>query len=257
VKIQKLFFQLVLPALAGALGLCGCATHRTADAGGSVVTQFSTYDALGHGLYDGGMTLGALLGDGDFGLGTLHGWNGEVVILGGKVYLIDGTGRVSEVRDTTTTTPFLELTHFHAGLERALAADTTYTNLQQSPLNYLPTANAIFPVKISGTFHYVKTRSMPPQSKPYKRMAELVKTQPTFEFRDVRGTMVGFWSPPSMRGVSLAGWHLHFLTDDHQGGGHVLAFTTQDAAMTMDECRQFHWLIPDTDDYRREDFAKP
>jgi alpha-acetolactate decarboxylase len=47
-------------------------------------------------------------------------------------------------------------------------------------------------VKISGTFRHVKTRSMPQQLKPYKLMAELVRTQPTFDFENVRGTMVGF-----------------------------------------------------------------
>jgi len=152
------------------------------------------------------------------------------------------------------TTPFLEVTHFRAGLNEALAADTTYTNLQQTPTKYLPTQNAIFAVKISGTFRHVKTRSMPKQSKPYRPMAELVKTQPTFEFENVRGTMVGFWSPPSMKGVALAGWHLHFITADHQGGGHVLAFTSDVATLAAAESHHFNWLIPRTNAYEREEF---
>jgi len=64
-------------------------------------------------------------------------------------------------------------------------------------------------------------------------------------------------TPPFMKGVALAGWHLHFLTADRQGGGHVLEFTTQDAIMKADECREFHWLIPNSDDFRHTDFTTP
>ena len=234
--------------------LAGCASQKTSCSSGHVVTQFSTYDALAHGLYGGEMPVGKLMEHGDFGLGTLDGWDGEVVILDHKLYLIDGTGAVHVVTNMNVTTPFLEVMNFYPSLSRKIPDSTTYTDLQQLPTNYLPTLNSIFAVKISGTFRHVKTRSMPKQSKPYKPMAELVKTQPTFEFENVRGTMVGFWSPPSMKGVSLAGWHLHFLTADLQAGGHVLAFTTDNATLEAAESHHFNWLIPGGADYEREEF---
>jgi alpha-L-fucosidase len=86
-------------------------------------------------------------------------------------------------------------------------------------------------------------------------MSELVKTQPTFEFNDTEGTMVGFWSPPSMKGLALAGWHLHFLTNDGKAGGHVLEFTTDAATMQLDRSLEFSWLIPDTREYQQHQFT--
>jgi acetolactate decarboxylase len=57
-----------------------------------------------------------------------------------------------------------------------------------------------------------------------------------------------------MRGVSLTGWHLHFLTEDHHGGGHVLSFTTDDVRLEADEAHHFNWLIPGMETYKREEF---
>jgi acetolactate decarboxylase len=67
--------------------------------------------------------------------------------------------------------------------------------------------------------------------------------------------MVGFWMPPSTKGVGLSGWHLHFLTKDARGGGHVLEFTTRDVALKLDKCLEFHWQIPGTPDYQQAPFG--
>lgn len=245
------------PLLAGAVALlAGCATPRNAMSPRDVVTQVSTYDALYHALYDGVMPLSEVKSCGDMGVGTLEGFNGELILLDGRFYDVAGNGRVEPITDLSATVPFIELTFFDDDMDKDLPAGTTYTDLRQAPLNYLPTRNIIYAVKIEGTFRHVKTRSMPKQTKPYPAMTELMKTQPTFEFNNVRGTILGFWSPSSMQGVSPAGWHLHFLTADHNGGGHVLEFSTRDAVLELDESREFRWLIPGSEEFRQADFGK-
>jgi acetolactate decarboxylase len=49
-----------------------------------------------------------------------------------------------------------------------------------------------------------------------------VQSQPTFELRDVHGSLVGFRFPDHARGLNVAGYHFHFITDDRSAGGHVL-----------------------------------
>jgi acetolactate decarboxylase len=243
---------LILPAFL----LAGCGPSRPSDARAHVVSQASTYDALYHGLYDGEVPLRQMAPLGNLGLGTVDHFDGEVVLLDGKFHVIRGDGHVDSITDLNITSPFFEVESFHGDLSRKLPAGTTYAQLQQSPLDVLPTQNLIYAVKLEGVFQHVKTRSIPRQSKPYVPLAILAKTQPLFEFTNVTGTMVGFWSPPSAKGVALAGWHLHFLTADQQGGGHVLEFTAQEAVLKMDECHEFHWLIPDSNDFRRTDFTR-
>jgi len=242
----------LVPALAlGLLLTAGCATPTASHLPRTeVLTQISTYDALFAGLYDGTAPVASLDGCGDFGLGTLDRWNGEVVLLDGKYHLIAGDGSVQPVNDRSVTTPFLAVTWFHDDEQKPLTEGVTYDQLKALPAAYVPALNLVYAIKIEGTFHHVKTRSMPPQNKPYKVMAELVKTQPTFEFKEVAGTMVGFWTPPSMKGIGLAGWHLHFLTKDGQGGGHVLEFTAKDAVLKLNEKHEVDWRLSTLPDYR-------
>ena len=63
---------------------------------------------------------------------------------------------------------------------------------------------------------------MPRQHKPYPPLVEAVKHQPTFEFRDVRGSLVGFRFPDYVQGLNVAGYHFHFITEDRSADGHLL-----------------------------------
>ena len=42
-----------------------------------------------------------------------------------------------------------------------------------------------------------------------------------FFFEDISGTLVCVYYPDYMDGINAAGWHLHFISDDRQKGGHV------------------------------------
>jgi acetolactate decarboxylase len=240
--------KLTAPALSLLL-LAGCATPAPVHSRREVLTQISTYDALFAGLYDGVATVKSLDGCGDLGLGTLDRWNGEVVLLDGKYHLVTADGTVQPITDLNVTTPFLAVAWFHEDTRQSLANGTTFAQLKSQPETFLPGVNFVYAFKLEGVFHHVKTRSMPPQTKPYQVMSELVKTQPTFEFQEVAGTMVGFWSPASMKGIGLAGWHLHFLTQDGQGGGHVLEFTTKDAVLKLDQKLEVDWRVSNLPGY--------
>lgn len=94
-----------------------------------------------------------------------------------------------------------------------------YKQLQELILSELPTPNIIYAVKITGDFLYVKTRSVPKQLKPYPRLIEVTKNQPTFEMKNVKGIIMGYWLPEYLGGVNMAGFHFHFLTNDKKEEG--------------------------------------
>jgi acetolactate decarboxylase len=79
-----------------------------------------------------------------------------------------------------------------------------------------------YAVRVDGSFHLVKTRSVPRQRKPYPPLAQVVEHQPTFELREVSGSLVGFRFPRYAQGLNVAGYHFHFITEDRSAGGHVL-----------------------------------
>ena len=96
-----------------------------------------------------------------------------------------------------------------------------------------------------GEFSRVRTRSVPAQTKPYPPLAEVTKTQPVFDLANVRGTLIGFRSPAFVKGVNVPGFHLHFLTDDRSGGGHVLDFELIRGTLEADTLHDWlHLYLP-------------
>ncbi|MDD5533614.1 MAG: acetolactate decarboxylase, partial [Syntrophales bacterium] len=158
---------------------------------------------------------------GDFGLGTFDALDGEMIVLAGAVYQAGADGSVRPAKDDMRT-PFAVVTSFKPGKILRLEEQPDMEGLQAVLDKAMRSQNLPYAVKIEGVFTRVHARSVPAQKKPYPRLAEVTGNQPEFEYRAVRGTMVGFRLPRSMEGINLAGYHFHFLTDDRKSGGHVL-----------------------------------
>ncbi|SQF40088.1 alpha-acetolactate decarboxylase [Streptococcus ferus] len=60
----------------------------------------------------------------------------------------------------------------------------------------------------------VTRRVFCPISASDKKFAEVATKQPEFTAENVKGTIVGFWTPEMFHGVSVAGYHLHFLSKE-------------------------------------------
>src|SRR5580765_5217671 len=73
--------------------------------------QVSTSGALVAGVFDREVSVKSILEHGDFGLGTFANLDGEMVVLDGRVYQVQGTGRVSEAVPDAGA-PFAVVTRF-------------------------------------------------------------------------------------------------------------------------------------------------
>ncbi len=218
-------------------------TPETMNEYAETLTQISTIDALLNGIYDGVISYGDLKGYGDFGLGTFEGLDGEMIAFGGDFYQIKADGLAYEVSDSMST-PFAQMVFFDVDKTIELDDEITYDNLDNYIDNSIPTQNIFYAIKIEGTFDYIKTRSVPGQTKPYPPLVEVTASQPTFEFSDIKGTIAGFRSPPYMEGVGVPGYHLHFLTDDKSAGGHVLEIDVREATAYIDYTSGFFMILP-------------
>ncbi len=186
--------------------------------------QVSTIDALMQGVYDGVQPVGELKKHGDFGIGTFDALDGEMIVLDGKVYQAKADGRVYTVTDTATT-PFATVTYF----ER----DFTATTGQADELFRIfhrdeqPFTLAEHDLRGTDARHIspMKVRAIPAQQKPYPTLTDAAKNQSVYTYADTTGTVVGFYTPVFFKGLNVAGYHLHFISDDRQTGGHILDFT--------------------------------
>jgi acetolactate decarboxylase len=119
-----------------------------------------------------------------------------------------------------------------------------YSELTEYINGILSSENAIYAIKVHGTYDYAKTRSVPLQTQPYQPLTEAIKNQTVFTLDNVAATAVGFWFPSSMDGVDFIGYHLHLITDSHSGGGHLLDCIVRNATIEIDQTRQFNMVLP-------------
>lgn len=220
------------------------------------ITQVATIDALLAGVYDGHMTLAKLRTYGDFGLGTYDKLDGEMILLGGTFYQVLADGRVAKPSPETLT-PFATVSFFDPVKWISVQKQTGKEALEQLIDAHAPDPNQFCAFRIEGVFSRIKTRSVPAQEKPYRPLSEITANQPVFELTEQAGTLMGFRSPAYVKGINVPGYHMHFLSDDLSGGGHVLDVVMERGTVAIDD--RFTWMSmyipPDSPLFRGADLS--
>jgi acetolactate decarboxylase len=216
--------------------------------GGEVLFQYSTIDALMAGVYDGQLTNRELKKQGNLGLGTFNALDGEMVVLNGRVYQVTVDGKVIQAPNNGKI-PFATVTFFTPKIFLPIKKAMNLTELTELIDKALPTKNIMYALKIEGYFLRVKARSVPRQTRPYPPLVQAVEKQAVFTFTDVEGTMVGFRCPSFLQGVSVPGYHFHFLTKDRKAGGHVLDCTVENLTVQVDPTYRLSLVLPEEPDF--------
>ncbi|MEX2309613.1 MAG: acetolactate decarboxylase [Pirellulales bacterium] len=242
--------------------IAGCAPKSVSipkggDSGGKVavgetLVQFSLLAALAADDYSGGAPLRDVLTSGDFGVGTFDRLDGEMIVLDGKIYqaLADGTVREADLRGTT---PFAAVTFFEEDGRIDDFSAATLEHLDQQLDRRLPRRNWPYAIRIDGQFTEVTVRSVPEQTPPYRPLVEVVKEQPTWEHRNINGTLVGLRCPAWMGTLNVSGYHWHFLSDDRDIGGHVLECNLDRGKLVYDECSSVLIRLPNSQEFANFD----
>lgn len=204
------------------------------------VYQGSTIEALLAGNYDGVDTVKNLKTKGDTGLGTFAGLDGEMIVVDGKVYKVAKNGKVT-VEGDAVQTPFYAVTYFDVDITKKIAGTEIKLDSLKLELDKLRVRNDLpYTIIIKGTFKVIKVRSTGPYQQPYPLLSDALKEQNEIVYSDISGRLVGFWLPDYLGNTNAAGYHLHFLSDDSEKGGHVLDLVLTDAEIRLDETPKMH-----------------
>jgi acetolactate decarboxylase len=230
--------------------LAGCACPSR-----NALYQTSTIDALLAGVYDGDLSLRELRAHGDFGIGTYDNLDGEMVLLDGVFHQIKASGRVVSP-DPAGETPFAAVCAFRPEMTVAIPAGADLQAVAALVDREAPNQNQFCAIRIDGQFKTMRTRSVPPQKRPFPPLKEVAATQPTFDMENVAGTVLGFRCPPFVAGVNVPGYHLHFISRDRARGGHVLTFELVTGTAQVDMLDRFEMQLPATEDFATVDLAR-
>jgi acetolactate decarboxylase len=222
----------------------------------SSVVQLSTAQALLKGIYDGETTFEQLKKWGNFGMGTLNGLDGEMVAIEGQFYIVKGDGSVHLIHDKMKT-PYATVHFFQADQTVTLTTPIqNYIDFQNHLDQYLPSRNRPYAFKITGTFDELKTRSVYKQKPPYPPAIEVIADQSVFEFKNITGTAVGYWFPDYLEKLTVPGYHLHFLSEDKQHGGHILNCRLSKGTVAIDWLNTIKLVIPQDSAFHESDFSR-
>lgn len=189
------------------------------------IYQYSLLSALMHGICHEGPTVQQVLEHGDHGLGTTRGLDGEILVLDGEAYHFPPDPQQSpRVLSPTAILPYVVVTTFQPTFHKRLPR-LSMPSLPEALSPLLPRQqNTFISLRLDAWFHVIRFRVIPAQSRPQESLKALAARQVISECRDIRGVIFGFWSPRYASGFSVAGFHLHFMSEDGASGGHVVGF---------------------------------
>lgn len=240
---------------------CSCAQHlaqgfakQRVSTGEGEIYQISLMSALLSGVYEGDVTIAELLKHGDFGLGTFNHLDGELIAFDQEIHQLraDGSARPASLDQKT---PFAVVTFFKPTVTQEFTHPITKDALHQCIDEQIDSPNVFCALRIDGEFSSVETRTVPRQERPYKHMLEAIEEQPVFSFKQRQGSLVGFRSPDYMQGVTVAGYHEHFVTDDRSGGGHVLDYQLERGRLQFGVITRLNLQLPQDADFLRADLC--
>ena len=201
------------------------------------------------GVASRGLPLSEILTHGDHGLGTFLNMKGEMIVLDGEIYQMNADGSVVHISPEETISPFATVTRFQATM-KTQAAIKGKEGLSELLKRLLPdTKNHFLAIRMDGVFKTIDFRTAGGQCFPREGMVSVCSRQTEHQFAGVKGTVIGFRCPEYVMGINMAGEHMHFISDDRERGGHILAMETdgevdvQVAVMT-----KFHVELPTGDD---------
>jgi acetolactate decarboxylase len=216
--------------------------------------QVSTSGALVAGVYSGAVSVESVLQHGDIGLGTFANLDGEMVVVDGRAYQVQGTGRVSEA-PANAKVPFAVVTRFAPQTDVEVGPTANFGELEKRCDALRKSGNIFYAFRLDGKFKRIRTRAVnPPEAGT--RLVDAAKAQSEFHFSDVAGTLVGLWSPGFSSAFSVAGYHFHFLSDDRLEGGHLLDLESESLRLRIEALTDFHLALPETEAFLKADLRK-
>ncbi|EJL68556.1 acetolactate decarboxylase [Chryseobacterium populi] len=219
------------------------------------IFHYSSIDAMRNGVYTGNITVKDLKNKGNFGLGTYHLLDGELIALNGIIYRIATDGSVEQA-DNRRNIPFASFTFFKTDKTIVLENIRSFTDFQEALLKKLPSKNRFYAFKIKTAYRNVTLGgAIKVNEKDTIGIAELMKARPLYKKQNVKGTMIGFYTPPYLNGLDLSPFHFHFLSDDKTLGGHLIEGDLYNTSITveLDEKNAYEVVLPDNNQgYQRE-----
>lgn len=205
--------------------------------------QVSFWNALSSGNYSAVIPLDEILKVTDTGTGALVDMEAAVIIVDGVAYALS----LNEV----TVIPRSQYLPYCSSFKSKPCVTVNfkahnYIDFQNRFNDYRMSDNILCGFKIRGHFESVTVYKV---KKTTKKLAAGLKDSVTMTIKNVTGVAVGTWVSPFFESISKSGYHLHFINDARNDGGHVMDFTGGTFTVEMQYLNNVHMVLPTYDSY--------
>ena len=216
--------------------------------------HYSIWWAFVNRIFDGTLTAKELKTKGDIALGSYNALDGELVMLDGILYQVTEDGVVREAEDDQLIA-YTNAVFFEPEQSFTLDRVSNYEQLRSVLNEQIPSKNVFYAFRIKGKFAHVKCGGLHAQEKPYDTGLDvLIPNRPIFERENFSGTMVGFYCPEFIGNINVTGYHLHFISDDEQFGGHLMEFDAENLNVEIDPIHKYTFELPQTVEFLNAGF---
>ncbi len=216
--------------------------------------QYSIWWAFVNKIFEGDLSAKELKAKGDIGLGSYNLLDGELIMLDGVLYQATEDGKVHKPEDDKRIV-YANAAFFNQDYSYDLPEVESYDDLRAFINEKLPSKNFFYAFKIHGEFTKMKCGGLHKQEPPFKKGLDvLIPERPIFERENFKGTMVGFYCPTFIGNINVAGYHLHFVSDDEEFAGHVMEFKAKNLTLEIDQLHKYQFDLPNTEDFEKVGF---
>lgn len=205
------------------------------------IYQISTFKKLLQKQFAGLVNLSSLKYFGNFGIGTLEGMDGELILSENSFYSANQNFDVHEP-ELTMQSPFFILTRFSPSSFSNYQVNNETDFFKKIHLAY--SCGDLMAIKAVGKFDKLTLRSGEKKHPPYPELENILKTTVKREFEKIEGTLVGFYFPHSFNGMTQENFHFHFISGNRKIAGHLLGFTKAKLKTTIDTKENLTILNP-------------
>lgn len=217
----------------------------------NTIHQYAPTVALLNSIYEGDFTPEQMVQQGNIGIGTVNHLAGELVAVDGVVYTIDAEGGIKEAPEDLES-PNMTMINFQPKRTVTVENIKSYEDLTKALQKYATSINSFYAYRIKGEFGYLKMASAHKVENEDVSLFEYLDTRVMYTRENIKGTLVGLFTPDYLGNIVIPGMHFHFLSEDIKLGGHLEDIRFNKLSVEIQEINQVNLQLPQTEKFRNK-----
>lgn len=221
----------------------------------NTIHQYAPTVALLNSIYEGDITPEQMVQQGNIGIGTVNHLAGELVAVDGVVYTIDAEGGI-KVAPQDLESPNMTMINFQPKRTVTVENIESYEDLTKALQKYATSINSFYAYRIKGEFGYLKMASAHKVENEDVSLFEYLDTRVMYTRENIKGTLVGLFTPDYLGNIVIPGMHFHFLSEDITLGGHLEDIKFDKLQVEIQEVNQVNLQLPETEKFRTRELKQ-